>query len=197
DVGLGDFGRPDGFLARQVRRWRGEWDALRDQDRPELDRLGAELAAAVPAGPTGCVVHGDYRLDNVLLDPDRPGVVAAVLDWEMSTLGDPLADLGLLTVYWRQGTRERGPSAVPSVASLPAFPDRSELVRRYAERTGRDVSALPWYVALGFFKLAVVVAGIPARQRAGATAERFDGVDDAIDPLVAAGRRALAADQVG
>jgi len=192
DVGLADFGRPEGFLTRQVRRWRGEWDALRDRDRPELDRLGEDLAGAVPDNPSGSVVHGDYRLDNVLLDPADPGRVAAVLDWEMSTLGDPLADLGLLIVYWRRGEEGDVSTVVPSVTSLPGFPDAAEVVRRYAERAGRDVSALPWYVALGFFKLAVVVAGIAARQRAGATAERVDGVAGIIDPLVSAGRRALA-----
>jgi aminoglycoside phosphotransferase (APT) family kinase protein len=192
-VGLADFGRPDGYLARQVRRWVGEWEALRDQDRPELDRLAADLAAAVPDGPTGSVVHGDYRLDNVVLDPARPDRVRAVLDWEMSTLGDPLADLGLLIVYWRQGRDDPARSSpVPSATALPGFPSRQALVSRYAERTGRDVSALPWYVAFGFFKLAVVVVGILARHRAGAMTEDVaTGMGAAVDGLVAGGRHAL------
>jgi aminoglycoside phosphotransferase (APT) family kinase protein len=110
----------------------------------------------------------------------------------MSTLGDPLADLGLLLVYWQQG-RAGDPAVVtPSVTALPGFPTRGDVVARYAERTGRDVSALPWYVAFGFFKLAVVVAGIVARQRAGAMADNSDdGLARVIDPLADGGRAAL------
>ena len=194
EVGLADFGKPDGYLHRQVRRWRGEWEALRDQDRPELDRLAADLGATLPTQPSGPVLHGDYRMDNVVLDPRRPGCIAAVLDWEMSTLGDPLADLGLLVVYWRQEPgSSRHPAAVPSVTAQPGFPGRPEIVGRYAERAGRDVSALPWYVAFGLFKLAVVIAGIVARQRAGAMADNIDdGIASAIDGLVEGGRYVLA-----
>jgi aminoglycoside phosphotransferase (APT) family kinase protein len=135
-------------------------------------------------------VHGDYKLDNVVLDPADPGRIAAVLDWEMSTLGDPLADLGLLLVYW-QPTGATG-SVVPSVTGLPGFPGRSDVVARYADRTGRDVGALPWYVAFGHFKLAVVIAGIVVRQRAGAMADNTDlGLGDAIGPLAEAGWEAL------
>ena len=197
-AGLGDFGRPDGYLARQARRWSGEWQALRDADRPAVDALAAELSRSVPSAPSGPVVHGDYRLDNVVLDPAEPGRVAAVLDWEMSTLGDPLADLGLLLVYWRQADDLGRPGITPSVTGLPGFPTRAEVARRYAERTGRDVSALPWYVAFGFFKLAVVVAGIAARQRAGAMADNTDaGLADAIEPLAEAGRAALTRPDLG
>jgi aminoglycoside phosphotransferase (APT) family kinase protein len=188
-VGLTGFGRPEGYLARQVRRWLGEWEALRDADRPAVDALARALADGVPEAPSGPVVHGDYRLDNVVLDPADPGRVAAVLDWEMSTLGDPLADLGLLLVYWQQG----GAAVTPSVTGLPGFPDRAGVVARYVERTGRDVSALPWYVAFGYFKLAVVVAGIVARLEAGAMADNTDdGLARVIDPLAAGGRAALA-----
>jgi len=189
-VGLDGFGRPDGYLARQLRRWSGEWQALRSGDLPAVDTLAAELAAAVPDSAGGPVVHGDYRLDNVVLDRADPGRVAAVLDWEMSTLGDPLADLGLLLVYWQPAA---GTAVTPSVTDLPGFPGRSALVERYAARTGRDVSALPWYVAFGHFKLAVVVAGILARQRAGAMADNTDdGLGARIGPLAEAGRAALA-----
>lgn len=192
EVGLADFGRPDGYRERQVRRWVGEWQALRDQDRPDLDRLAADLAAAVPDGPTGSIVHGDYRLDNVVLHPDRPDRVRAVLDWEMSTLGDPLSDLGLLLVYWRQGGDEPIGTAMPSATMLAGFPTRRQIADRYAERTGRDLTALPWYMAFGFFKLAVVVVGILARQRAGAMAgDVATGMAATIDGLVAGGRRAL------
>lgn len=191
-VGLGDFGRPDGYLARQLRRWSGEWRALRDADRPAVDALAAELADRLPEAPSGPVVHGDYRLDNVVLDPADPGRVAAVLDWEMSTLGDPLADLGLLLVYWQQGPRGAAAVVTPSVTGLPGFPDRAGVVERYVARTGRDVTALPWYVAFGYFKLAVVVAGIVARQKAGAMADNSDdGLAAVIDPLADGGRAAL------
>ena len=190
-VGLTGFGRPEGYLDRQLRRWAGEWQALRaGDDLPGVDALAAELVAGVPKEPSGPVVHGDYRLDNVVLDPADPTRVAAVLDWEMSTLGDPLADLGLLLVYWQPAP---GTVVTPSVTSLPGFPARSALVARYASRRDVDLAARPWYVALGCFKLAVVVAGIVARQRAGAMVDNTDdGLGARIGPLAQAGRSALA-----
>jgi aminoglycoside phosphotransferase (APT) family kinase protein len=193
-VGLAGFGRPDGYLDRQLRRWAGEWQALRPgDDLPAVDALAAELVAKVPREPSGPVVHGDYRLDNVVLHPADPTRVAAVLDWEMSTLGDPLADLGLLLVYWQPAP---GTVVTPSVTSLPGFPPRSALVSRYAARRDVDLAALPWYVALGCFKLAVVVAGIVARQRAGAMVDNTDdGLGARIGPLAEAGRSALGGDE--
>jgi aminoglycoside phosphotransferase (APT) family kinase protein len=196
-AGLDGFGRPEGYLARQLRRWSGEWQALRSGDLPVVDALAAELGARLPDAPSGSVVHGDYKLDNVVLDPADPGRIAAVLDWEMSTLGDPLADLGLLLVYWQP---DSAAGVVPSVTGLPGFPGRSEVVARYAARTGRDVRDLPWYVGFGYFKLACVVAGIVARQRAGAMADNTDdGLGDEIGPLAEAGRAVLArrADDLG
>ena len=193
-VGLAGFGRPDGYLDRQLRRWAGEWQALRaGDDLPGVDALAAELVAKVPREPSGPVVHGDYRLDNVVLHPTDPTRVAAVLDWEMSTLGDPLADLGLLLVYWQPAP---GTVVTPSVTSQPGFPPSSALVSRYATRRDVDLAALPWYVALGCFKLAVVVAGIVARQRAGAMVDNTDdGLGARIGPLAEAGRSALAGDE--
>ena len=193
-VGLAGFGRPDGYLDRQLRRWAGEWQALRaGDDLPGVDALAEELVAKVPREPSGPVVHGDYRLDNVVLHPTDPTRVAAVLDWEMSTLGDPLADLGLLLVYWQPAP---GTVVTPSVTSQPGFPPRSALVSRYAARRDVDLAALPWYVALGCFKLAVVVAGIVARQRAGAMVDNTDdGLGARIGPLAEAGRSALAGDE--
>jgi aminoglycoside phosphotransferase (APT) family kinase protein len=191
-VGLTGFGRPEGYLDRQVRRWSGEWQALRSAEMPVVDALAAELADRVPVVSGGPVVHGDYKLDNVMLDRSDPGRIVAVLDWEMSTLGDPLADLGLFCVYWRP---DAAAGVVPSVTNEPGFPDRAHAVRRYAQRTGRDVSALPWYVALGYFKLAIVIAGIVVRQRAGAMIDNnLDGLADQIGPLAEAGRAVLAGD---
>ena len=195
-AGLADFGRPQGFLARQVRRWVGQWQASRSGELPELDALADDLTAAIPASPSPAMVHGDYRLDNVVLDPAQPGRIAAVLDWEMSTVGDPLTDLGLLLVSWTEaGDEDQGYGAIrggPAITTLPGFPTRAALTEQYAELTGRDLSALPWYVSFGCFKLAVVVAGIVARHRAGAmVGEGFDGIGAALEPLVARGRTEL------
>jgi aminoglycoside phosphotransferase (APT) family kinase protein len=199
-VGLGQFGRPEGYLERQVRRWVKQWDATRIEGVSGLDPLAADLAAAVPATPRSSIVHGDYRLDNTMLSPDQPGRIAAVLDWEMSTLGDPLADLGILLVYWSQAddTDERDMGAVVrSATALEGFPTRAEVADLYAARTGMDLTALPWAVSFGFFKLAVVCAGIVARVRGGAmVGDGFAGIEERIAPLVELGRATLADQRV-
>ena len=195
-VGLADFGRPEGYLARQVARWGKQWDATRLPGHEALDELARELAASVPVSARATVVHGDYRLDNTILHPAQPGLVAAVLDWEMSTLGDPLADLGMLLVYWSQaddGEIRSSSVVVPGATALPGFPDRAEVAELYAGATGADLAPLPWYVAFSFFKLAVVCAGIVARVRGGAMlGSGFDGIELRIGPLVTLGRATLA-----
>jgi aminoglycoside phosphotransferase (APT) family kinase protein len=198
-VGLGDYGRPDGYLARQVKRWTGQWEATRQDEEPagdELDRLAERLRAEFPSAPSGPIVHGDYRLDNVLLDPARPGVISAVLDWELSTLGDPLADVGILYVYWQESSDSSTIEAsglMPSATRLPGFPSRRELLDRYATRTGRDLDALPWYVGFACFKLAVILAGVAARGRAGAMiGDGFVEMAKRIPPLVEIGHASLA-----
>jgi aminoglycoside phosphotransferase (APT) family kinase protein len=198
EVGLGDYGRPDGYLERQIRRWTTQWEATRQADPSggaELDRLAARLREAVPASASGPIVHGDYRMDNVLLDPASPGVVAAVLDWELSTLGDPLADVGLFYVYWQDPSDSATQAAaglLPSVTRLPGFPTRRELLDRYASRTDRDLSSLPWYVGFACFKLAVVLAGVASRGLAGAMiGEGFVEMAARIPPLVEVGHSAL------
>jgi aminoglycoside phosphotransferase (APT) family kinase protein len=197
-VGLGDYGRPDGYLVRQIRRWTTQWETTRGVDEPggaEVDRLAARLSDAMPASLSGPVVHGDYRMDNVLLDPTTPGTVAAVLDWELSTLGDPLADVGLFYVYWQDPSDSATQAAaglLPSVTRLPGFPTRRELLERYASRTGRDLSVLPWYVGFACFKLAVVLSGVAARGRAGAMiGDGFVEMAARIPPLVEVGHSAL------
>jgi aminoglycoside phosphotransferase (APT) family kinase protein len=190
-VGLSDFGRPAGFAERQVRRWTKQWDATRDRDRPGLDALAARLAETVPTTQRSGIVHGDYRLDNCLLDPDRPGAIKAVLDWEMSTLGDPLTDIGMMFVYWPEAGEER-PSTMSPVTTLPGFPTRREVAERYAQRTGADLSELNWYVGFAFFKFAAIIAGILARSAAGAMAGKdTSGYAERIDPCVELGRAAL------
>jgi aminoglycoside phosphotransferase (APT) family kinase protein len=190
-VGLSGFGRPEGFMARQVRRWTKQWDATRDRERPGLDALAARLAETVPVTQRDGIVHGDYRLDNCLLDPAVPGRIRAVLDWEMSTLGDPLADVGMLLVYWPQAGEDL-PATQSSVTALPGFPSRVEVAERYAARTGADLSAINWYVGFAYFKFAAIVAGIVARSAAGAMAGKdTSGYADRIDPCVERGRAAL------
>lgn len=195
-VGLAGFGRPDGYLERQVRRWVKQWDATRIEGHEALDRLAADLASAVPATQRNTIVHGDYRLDNTILDAGQPGRIVAVLDWEMSTLGDPLADLGILLGYWSQaddgGARTQA-LVVPAATVLPGFPTRQEVAEQYARLTGLDLTPLPWYAAFAAFKLAVVCAGIVARVRGGAMlGDGFEGFEERIGPLVEIGRTTLA-----
>ncbi|WP_159945479.1 MULTISPECIES: phosphotransferase family protein [unclassified Nocardiopsis] len=179
EVGLGDFGRPDGFLERQVRRWRKQLDASRSRDIPGIDALHERLAATLPEQSAPGIVHGDYRLDNVLVTSG--GRISAVLDWEMATLGDPLVDLGLMLVYQGQPVGPGGPPAT----SAEGYPAPEELVGMYAAGTGRDVSRLGWYVALGCFKLAVIAEGIYFRHSRGLTVGAgFERVGDMVAPLV-------------
>jgi aminoglycoside phosphotransferase (APT) family kinase protein len=179
-VGLGDFGRPDGYLARQVRRWGEQWQRSKTRELPALERLRDRLAAAVPASGPPAIVHGDFRLENVMLDADDPGRVVAVFDWEMSTLGDPLSDLGWLLALWAQPDDPPAYHAAlaPTLPTLaPGFLTRAELAAAYAARTGRDVAGIAYYHVLGLFKLAVILEGIHARYLAGETVgegfERF------------------------
>ena len=195
-AGLSEFGRPDGYLARQVSRWGKQWDATRIEGLTAVDDLAAALTAQLPTAQRTSIVHGDYRLDNTMLHPTEPGRINAVLDWEMSTLGDPLADLGILLVYWAQESdpdlRKEG-APVGAVTSLPGFLTRDEVASGYATRSGLDVTELPWYVAFGFFKLAVVCAGIAMRVKFGAmVGDGFDGYEERVAPLTELGRATLA-----
>ncbi|WP_116247095.1 phosphotransferase family protein [Nocardiopsis sp. FIRDI 009] len=181
EVGLGDFGRPAGFLQRQVRRWGKQLDASRSRDIPGIDELRDRLAGTIPEQSSPAIVHGDYRLDNVLVTPD--GRLTAVLDWEMATLGDPLVDLGLMLVYREQAT-DVGGGAAPAT-SAEGFPTSAELVELYTAATGRDVSRLAWYVAFGCFKLAVIAEGIHLRHSRGLTVGAgFERIGEMVAPLV-------------
>jgi aminoglycoside phosphotransferase (APT) family kinase protein len=188
EVGLGDFGRPEGFLARQVRRWRAQLDASRSRELAGIDQLAEGLAGSVPKSGPPAIVHGDYRLDNVLVRGTR---IAAVLDWEMSTLGDPLADVGLLLIYWDRLAATDNP-VVDGVGAQHGFPEGATLIEWYAARTGSDLSALDWYVAMAAFKLAVILEGIHYRYSLGKTVgEGFDQIGAMVPPLVEQGLAAL------
>ena len=167
-VGLGDFGHPDGFLARNLARWGKQWQANKTRELPALDEVARRLETALPpSGPPG-IVHGDYRLDNTMLAADDPGRIAAVLDWEMSTLGDPLTEVGLLLVYWGDSA-QLAVLAAQGVGDVPGFLSRDEVVARYAEHSGRSVTHLDFYVVLAMYKLAIIVEGINARYLMGKT----------------------------
>jgi aminoglycoside phosphotransferase (APT) family kinase protein len=185
EVGLGDFGRPDGYLDRQLKRWKMQLDASRSRDLAGIDELHGELGRSIPRG-TAAIVHGDYRLDNVIVDDhDR---VAAVLDWEMCTLGDPLADLGLLLVYWDRLSATPRASLPNAIAPGVGFPAGDEIIARYASRRDVDLSRLSWYVAFGFFKLAVIAEGIYYRYQHGQTVGAgFENMGETVAPLVAQG----------
>ncbi|MFF7609543.1 phosphotransferase [Streptomyces parvulus] len=189
EVGLGDFGRPEGFLDRQLRRWAKQLDASRNRDLPGIDELHATLGRELPRSPAPTVVHGDYRLDNVLIGGEDDAI-NAILDWEMSTLGDPLTDLGLLVMY--SSPLGMPDSPVSTTAQAPGHPAPAELVERYAARSGRDVSAVAWYTAFAWFKLAVILEGIHYRYTLGQTVGRgFDRIGDLVPVFIEHGLTTL------
>ncbi|PWJ24572.1 aminoglycoside phosphotransferase (APT) family kinase protein [Branchiibius hedensis] len=165
-VGLDKHGRPDGYMQRQLARWGKQWEATRSSADHPVEELRARLAESLPPQSDTTIVHGDFRLDNCVMDAGDPGRVAAVLDWEMSTIGDPLSDLGLLLFYWVE-PGEGQSDLTPTVVDLPGFPTRAELRERYAEVSGRDISHLPFYEAFAHFKSAAIAQGIDVRVKAG------------------------------
>jgi aminoglycoside phosphotransferase (APT) family kinase protein len=183
-IGLASLGRPDGYVARQVHRWQQQLDQSRVRELPLLDRLGRMLAASVPVSSGAAVLHGDYRLDNVILDREHPESVIAVLDWEMATLGDPRCDLGMLLMYWGE-PGERFATQVHAITAAAGFPSRREVVETYAREVGAEPIDLPFFVALAYFKLAVIVEGIHARFLDGLTVG--DGYEqmEAVTPVLA------------
>ncbi|NEB81530.1 phosphotransferase family protein [Streptomyces sp. SID14478] len=191
-VGLGDFGRPEGFLDRQLRRWGKQLDASRNRELAGIDELHATLGRTLPDSPAPTIVHGDYRLDNVLVrqDPDGVDRIKAVLDWEMSTLGDPLTDVGLLVMY--SARLELPDSPISTTASAAGHPTPAELVERYAARSGRDVSAIAWYTAFAWFKLAVILEGIHYRYTLGQTVGAgFDRIGELVPVFIEHGLTTL------
>ncbi len=184
-VGLGDFGRPDGYLERQVSRWRKQLEKSRSRDLLGIDELADWLSNSVPSEATGTIVHGDYRLDNALVD--ESGHITAVLDWEMSTLGDPLSDIALMLVYQKLAL-DAGPDGASHVTDAPlaaGYPSMDEIAERYATQSGRDVRNLGFRLALGYFKLAVILEGIYLRFSQGQTVGTgFEGIGDGVFGLI-------------
>jgi aminoglycoside phosphotransferase (APT) family kinase protein len=191
-TGLGDLGRGTGYLRRQLDRWQRQWQLSVTRELPEYDTLVSRLEAGLPAEGETTLVHGDFRIDNVLVDVqgDQPKIMA-VVDWEMATLGDPLADLGLTLVYWADSADEDWLNPADAI-TLPGFGTRAEFAAAYASRTGRDVSRIGYYMAFGYFKLAVVLEGINARYLKHQTVgEGFDREGQAVPALIARAHQTL------
>jgi aminoglycoside phosphotransferase (APT) family kinase protein len=196
EAGLGDYGRHSGYCVRQIRTWGAQWERSKTRDLPDMEVLLTRLTGLAPEDSACTIVHGDFRIDNTVVSlavPDAPRI-AAVLDWELSTLGDPLADLAVTMTYWHDpGDTERG--RIPVSAGLtdkPGFPAAAELAQAYAERTGTDLRNLSFYIALAWMKLAVICEGVHARYLGGQTVgPGYERVGPAVPMLAARGLRAL------
>ncbi|WP_436792714.1 phosphotransferase family protein [Actinospongicola halichondriae] len=190
-VGLGDLGRKEGYIERQLKRWYGQWNKSKTRELPEVDAVHDALLANIPEQGPAAIVHGDYRLDNCMVDDN--GDVIAVLDWELCTLGDPMADLGLLMVYWSE------PGDVTPTLGAPTLSEgmisRAEAVERYAASSGRDVSNIDFYTAFGYWKLACIVEGVYARYVGGSMGARegndFDHFARQVEAMAAQATAAL------
>ncbi|NDD86848.1 MAG: phosphotransferase family protein [Actinobacteria bacterium] len=187
-VGLGDLGRHEGYIERQLKRWYGQWNASKTRDLAAIDRVHDALVTRVPQQGKTAIVHGDYRLDNCMVDD--AGNVIAVLDWELCTLGDPMADLGLLMVYWT-GPNDEASTSNFATTTAEGFLNRNELADHYAAVSGRDISQLDYYVSFAYWKLACIIEGVYARYIAGAMGTHDPSSFDAFKTQVeAAAQRA-------
>jgi aminoglycoside phosphotransferase (APT) family kinase protein len=184
EVGLGSWGRPDGYLARQLRRWRKQWDAAHSKELAVIDELFDLLTATLPDTKYPGIVHGDFKVDNVMVSVDDPGTIVGLLDWEMSTLGDTLADVGLLISFWDEPGRAFNP-LTKGVTAFEGFPTADEILDQYVQRRGIARAEIAWYVALADLKIAIILEGINVRHQAGHTVgEGFDDIGDMVEPLL-------------
>lgn len=187
EVGLGDLGRTEGYIERQLKRWYGQWNKSKTRELADIDRVHDALAANIPDQGPAAIVHGDYRLDNCMVDDD--GDVIAVLDWELCTLGDPLADVGLLMVYWNEPGDRTQSATLGAATATEGMRSRQELLDRYAASSGRDLSQIDFYVAFGYWKLACIVEGVYARYVGGSMGDRdasdFDAFARQVEMLAA------------
>jgi aminoglycoside phosphotransferase (APT) family kinase protein len=172
-VGLDGFGKPTGYLERQVRRFLGLWEHNRTRELPAVEELGRWLSQNMPESPPATIVHGDYRLGNTIFAESAPAQLKAILDWEMATIGDPLADLGYMMIHWHEPGDQLGGFNLQAVTTLPGFPSRQEMIGRYEERSGRSMHALDWYVTLALWKGVVFMEGNYKRAVAGTTDDPY------------------------
>ena len=190
--GLETLGKPAGYLERQLRRWSGLWEVNATRELPACLEIGEALRATMPDSPPATVVHGDYRFGNVMVGLDAPARLVAILDWEMATIGDPLADLGYLVASWSEPGTPGHPLLLSPVTERPGFPSRAELVARYAGRTGRDVSRLRWYEAFALWKASVFCEAIHGRFLRGERDDPWAGaLSDGVPRLLEVARSLL------
>lgn len=185
-AGLGDLGRPEGFLERQVKGWIGRYDKAKTEEIEEVAPLSEWIQRSIPESPPATIVHNDYKLNNLLLNPEDLTEVRAVLDWEMTTIGDPLFDLAVSLSYWVEaGDSQELKEVLPTVADTPGFMTRKEFIDYYAQKSGRDLSDMHWYLVFGYFKLAVILQQIYARWHNGQTKdERFANFNERVKNVI-------------
>ncbi len=184
--GLGDLGRPEGFLERQVGGWTWRYDKAKTDEIEGVEELAGWLARRVPESPEPAIIHNDFKLNNLILAPDDLTEVRAVLDWEMATVGDPLFDLAVSLSYWTEPhDSQELKEVMPTVTATPGFMTRREFMDRYAGKSGRDLSGMHWYMVFGYFKLAAILQQIYARWKKGQTQdERFADFDRRVRTLI-------------
>jgi aminoglycoside phosphotransferase (APT) family kinase protein len=172
-VGLEGFGKPTGYLERQLKRFLGLWEHNKTRELDEVEQIADWLKANMPSSPPATIVHGDYRLGNTIVAGTAPAHLVAILDWEMATIGDPLADIGYLMIHWLEPGDDVGRFNLQNVTRQPGFPNRRQMVKRYEERSGRSVQSLDWYVALALWKGIVFMEGNYKRAISGATDDPY------------------------